>query len=133
MRIADVRLHHVAGTMQFPGEFWEERLIRPIDLYPRFAAEGPTHLPKVAEGQYRIETVFVEIETDDGAVGIGGPHPLQQAIGVVCRLRTPLLQQDEQAAERKWERLYQADVTGRKGGERRSTHDHQIARDGPET
>jgi L-rhamnonate dehydratase len=115
MRIADIRLHQVAGTMEFPGEFWEERLIRPVDLYPRFAAEGPTYLPKVAEGQYRIQAVFVEIETDDGAVGIGGPIPLEQAFVIDCELRPLLLEQDALATEVIWDALYRAAVHGRKG------------------
>jgi L-rhamnonate dehydratase len=115
MRIADVRLHQVAGTMAFPGEFWEERLIRPVDLYPRFAAEGPTHLSKVAEGQYRIEAVFVEIETDDGAAGIGGPIALEQAFVIDCELRPLLLRQDALATEVIWDVLYRAAVHGRKG------------------
>src|SRR5262249_61824139 len=116
MRIADVRLHQVAGTMQFPGEFWEERLIRPVDLYPRFAAEGPTHLPKVAEGQYRIETVFVEIETDDGAVGIGGALPPGQGVVVDWELRPPLLQQGAPGAEGVWGVLYWGAGAGGEGG-----------------
>ena len=47
------------GRMPFEGEFWEERLIRPVDLYPSFRAQGPEFLPKAGEGAYRIETFFV--------------------------------------------------------------------------
>jgi len=36
MRIADVRLRHVSGQMEFDREFWEERLIRPVDIYPAY-------------------------------------------------------------------------------------------------
>ena len=28
MKITDVRLFQLRGTMEFPGEFWEERLVR---------------------------------------------------------------------------------------------------------
>ena len=41
MRIADVRLRFVSGRMPFDGTFWEERLIRPVDLYPNYRAQGP--------------------------------------------------------------------------------------------
>jgi len=115
MNIADVRLRQVAGTMEFAGDFWEERLIRPVDLYPRFAAEGPGYLPKVADGRYRIETVFVEIETDDGALGIGGPIPLEQAFLIDRDLRPLLLGSDALAHEVVWDVLYRASVHGRKG------------------
>ena len=60
MRISDVRLRQVIGRMPFEGEFWEERLIRPVDLYPSFRAMGPELLPKAGDGAYRIETFFVE-------------------------------------------------------------------------
>jgi L-rhamnonate dehydratase len=115
MKIADVRLRQVAGTLHFPSEFWEERLIRPVDLYPRFAAEGPTFLPKMGEGRYRIETVFVEIETDDGAVGIGGPIPLEQAFVIDREMRPLLLESDAMAHEVIWDVLYRFGVHGRKG------------------
>ena len=75
MKIADVRLRQVAGTMAFEGEFWEDRVLRPIDVYPEFAAQGPGTIPRVGSGGYRIETIFVEIESDHGVVGIGGPTP----------------------------------------------------------
>ena len=53
MRISDVRLRQVSGRMPFEGEFWEERLIRPVDLYPSFRAMGPEFLPKAGDGAYR--------------------------------------------------------------------------------
>lgn len=115
MKIADVRLRQVTGTMEFDGEFWEERLIRPIDMYPRFAAEGPTWLPKTAEGRYRVETVFIEIESDDGAVGIGGPIPLEQAFIVDRELRPILMDSDPMAHEVIWDTMYRSAVHGRKG------------------
>jgi L-alanine-DL-glutamate epimerase-like enolase superfamily enzyme len=115
MKISDVRLRQVRGTLEFDGEFWEERLIRPIDMYPRFAAEGPTWLPKIAEGRYRVETVFIELETDDGAVGIGGPIPLEQAFIVDRELRPILLNSDPMAHEVIWDTLYRSAVHGRKG------------------
>ena len=39
MKITDVKLRLVSGTMPTTGEFWEERLIRPIDIYPEHKAE----------------------------------------------------------------------------------------------
>jgi hypothetical protein len=56
MRIADVRLQQVTGRMPFAGEFWEERLIRPVDIYPAYRALGPGVLPTAGDGAYRIDT-----------------------------------------------------------------------------
>ena len=73
MKITEVRLFQVRGTMEFPGEFWEERLIRPIDIYPEHKAEGPAWLEKLEEGTLPDESIFLEIVTDEGVNGIGGP------------------------------------------------------------
>ena len=113
MRIGDVRLRHVSGRMPFDGEFWEERLIRPVDIYPAYRAQGPEVLPKADDGTYRIETFFVEIESDDGLVGIGGPIPLDQAFVIDVNLRQHLLGLDPLAHELVWDILYRASVHGR--------------------
>ena len=115
MKIADVRLREVQGTMEFPGEFWEERLIRPVDLYPRFRAEGATFLPKLDDGNYRINAHFVEIVSDEGAVGIGGPIPIEQAFLIHHELRPVIQGLDPLAHEVVWDTMYRAAVHGRKG------------------
>jgi L-alanine-DL-glutamate epimerase-like enolase superfamily enzyme len=103
--------------MESPGEFWEERLVRPIDMYPRFRAQGPGYLAKVSEGRYRIESVFVEIVTDEGAIGIGGPIPIEQAFLIATEMRSVLLDSDPIAHEVIWDTLYRSAVHGRKGVE----------------
>jgi L-alanine-DL-glutamate epimerase-like enolase superfamily enzyme len=115
MKIAEVRLREVAGTMDFAGDFWEDRLVRPIDLYPRFRAAGPEHLPRVGEGRYRIKTYFVEIVADEGAIGIGGPIPLDQAFIIDQELRPYLEGADPLATEVVWDTMYRGLVHGRKG------------------
>ena len=115
MRIADVRLRFVSGRMPFDGTFWEERLIRPIDVYPEYASAGPDVLPRLDDGSYRIETFFVELETDDGAIGIGGPISRDLAFIIDSELRRYLIGADPIAHERLWDTLYRAAVHGRKG------------------
>ena len=34
MKITAVRLLRLSGTLQTEGPLWEERLVRPIDIYP---------------------------------------------------------------------------------------------------
>jgi L-rhamnonate dehydratase len=115
VHIADVRLRHVTGRMSFDGEFWEERLIRPVDIYPRFRAMGPEVLPKAGDGAYRIEAYFVEIESDEGVIGIGGPIPRELAFLIDVELKPYLLGADPLANEVVWDTLYRASVHGRKG------------------
>ena len=115
MHIGDVRLRHVTGRMAFDGEFWEERLIRPVDIYPSYRAQGPEVLARATDGTYRIEAFFVEIESDEGVVGIAGPVTRQQAFSVDVELRPYLMGADPLAHEMVWDTLYRASVHGRKG------------------
>jgi L-rhamnonate dehydratase len=114
MKITEVRLREVQGTMPFDGEFWEERLVRPIDIYPRFRALGPEFLPKV-DGGYRIKAHFVEIVSDEGLTGIGGPIPIEQAFLIYHDLRPLLEGGDPLANEVLWDMMYRGAVHGRKG------------------
>ena len=41
VRITNVRVRQVTGTMATEGPFWEERLVRPIDIYPEYRREQP--------------------------------------------------------------------------------------------
>src|SRR5437764_12135407 len=113
MRITDIRLRQLTGRMPLDGPFWEERLIRPVDVYPAYRAQGPDVLPIASEGGYRIETYFVDIESDEGVVGIGGPIPIRQAFGIDVDLGPHLLGLDPLAHELVWATLYRASVPGR--------------------
>jgi L-alanine-DL-glutamate epimerase-like enolase superfamily enzyme len=115
MKIADVRLFHLRGTMEFPGEFWEERLVRPIDVYPEHKSEGPAWLEKLDEGKYRMSSIFLEIVTDDGVSGIGGPITLEYAFIVDTQLKALLVGADPLANELLWDKMYRHSVHGRKG------------------
>ncbi|MBV9326943.1 MAG: mandelate racemase/muconate lactonizing protein [Chloroflexi bacterium] len=115
MRIEDVRLRYVSGRMPFDGTFWEERLIRPVDVYPEYGRRGPDSLAKLDDGSYRVEAFFIELESDEGVVGIGGPVPRELAFVVDNELRPYLLGSDPIAHERLWDTLYRASVHGRKG------------------
>lgn len=115
MHIADIRLRHVSGRMPFDGTFWEERLIRPIDVYPEYDRWGPEVLPRLDNRTYRIETFFVELESNEGVVGTGGPISRDQAFLIDSELRPYLSGADPLAHERVWDTLYRASVHGRKG------------------
>jgi L-rhamnonate dehydratase len=117
VKIAAVRCVEYTGTMEHPGVFWEERLIRPVDIYPQFRAEGATFLPRSGSGSYRMTSVFVHVETDAGVSGTAGPITREQAHLVQAGLAPLLTGQDPLATEYLWDVMYRSAVHGRKGVE----------------
>src|SRR6476646_12226030 len=117
MKITAVRCVQYTGTMDFPGVFWEERLIRPVDIYPQYKAESE-HWPAPGQhGTYQMASTFVHIETDTGISGTGGPITADQAFIIKRGMEHYLLGADPLAIERLWDILYRAAVHGRKGVE----------------
>lgn len=115
MKITHVRVFQVEGVMDHAGTFWEERLIRPVDIYPEHREEGATWLEPHGPDRYRIVAHFVEIGTDAGITGIGGPMPADQAFVIATQLKPLLIGHDPLAIERIWDRMYRYMVHGRKG------------------
>ena len=116
MKITSVRLRRLSGTMQTDGAMWEDRLVRPIDVYPDYRArddfEGGT---QVGANRFAITACFVQIETDEGVTGIGGPVPDGVAAIVAGRLREMLLGRDPIAHEMLWDQMHRLMVHGRQG------------------
>ena len=115
MHIADVRLRRLEGVLPTDGDLWEQRLVRPLDVYPEYREredhEGGVQTP---EG-FRVVSHFVEIETDDGHVGRAGPVPEQVAYIVARDLRHLLLGADPVAGEKLWDQMHRSQVHGRAG------------------
>lgn len=117
MKITGVRVYELQGVLEHEEEFWEERLLRPLDIYPEHRAEGAHEMFAVGGGRYRISAYFVDIDTDEGVSGRGGPLPREQAFIIQTQLAPLLLGHDPLASERLWDRMYRAQVHGRKGTE----------------
>jgi L-rhamnonate dehydratase len=115
MRITDVRLRSVTGTLPFEGVFWEERLIQPLDIYPEYRNRGRLEMNDTNERGVPISSVFVEIETDEGITGIGGPISLDVAFIVERQFKKYLIGEDPRFNERLWDIMYRSAVHGRKG------------------
>jgi L-alanine-DL-glutamate epimerase-like enolase superfamily enzyme len=102
--------------MQTAGPFWEERLVRPIDIYPEYRIrddfEGGVQRDAT---HFWVEQYFVRIETDEGLHGIAGPLPEMVALFVAKRLRPILLNQDPIAHEKLWDQMHRIMVHGRQG------------------
>ena len=72
MKITAVRIFEVQGVMEHEGEYWEERLNRPLDIYPEHKVEGPHWAERtrsLGQGKVQITLHFVRIETDNGVSG----------------------------------------------------------------
>ena len=65
MKITKVRLRQVEGVMKHPDPFWEERLVRPVDVYPKFKAEGPSRCT-------------IELEPEDNSVKLTITHEIDR-------------------------------------------------------
>ncbi len=117
MKITRFRLREVTGTFPSAEPFWQERLIRPIDVYPEHRAQPalPAIPVRLDDGLNQIRTVFLEIETDEGVTGLGGPMEHDVAFVIDQAFAPLLLGEDALATERLWDKMYRAAVHGRKG------------------
>src|SRR6478736_792478 len=111
--IGRMRLWKVSGPSGRPDDFWEERLVMPLDIHPEHRS--------VADADFDTQSgpvatsIFVELETTDGATGIGGPIDPDTAHVIDQQLRSLIEGADALANERLWDRLYRSQVHGRKG------------------
>ena len=116
MKITDLRLRQLEGVMEHPDPFWEERLIRPQDVYPEYRAEGvPGNPASLGEGRYRMRSAFLEVHTDEGVVGLSGPLSAREAFVIDTQLRPILMGADPLAGELLWDQMYRIAIHGRKG------------------
>jgi len=111
MKIKDARFFRLRSGRPIPKGFWEERLVRPVDIYERFRKEGPSR-----PGEEEVfEQAFLEITTDEDERGIFGPVSDSVAMIVQRNLRPVILGEDPFAVEKIWDIMYRSQVHGRKG------------------
>jgi len=115
VKIQSVTYRQLQGVMEHQGDFWEERLCRPLDIYPEHRAEGAGGLERIGQDKYRIVSGFIQIGTDDGIVGIAGPVTGSVGRTILGSLKGLLMGQDPRAVELLWDKMYRASVHGRKG------------------
>ena len=119
MKITDLRLRQLTGSFEHEGDFWEERLNRPIDVYPEHKSDGPGGRfgtpTRLADGRYQLRAVYLQIDTDEGVSGLAGPVIGEVAYLIDQTFRTLLIGQDPRPTERLWDEMYRHAVSGRKG------------------
>ena len=117
-QITNVRIRHVFGTIETEGEFWEDRLVMPLDVYEEFRVSKRRANVVTEQGQPNRmdhDAYFIQIETDDGAIGIGGPVEETVAYLVDKQLTPLLLNRDPMATEFLWDIMHRSQVHGRHG------------------
>ncbi len=117
MKITNVRLRQVQGELDSAGDIWEERLVRPIDIYPEHKAETGVnfHQSRNSRGLYDVNAVFVYIETDEDVTGFLGPMAEEDAYFIDTQITPFILGEDPTATERLWDKMYRFLIHGRKG------------------
>lgn len=117
MKITNVRLRQVEGELEYEGEFWEERLVRPIDVYPEHKAEAGLGIYQTrnAAGNYAIKSAFIYVETDDGVEGVFGPMSVDDAYFIDTQIAPFIIGEDPTATERIWDKMYKFLIHSRKG------------------
>ena len=115
MKITNLKLQELYGVMEHPDPFWEERLVRPQDIYPEYRKQGADYSTSLGNGRYAIRAVFLEIHTDSGVVGLSGPCSRSEAFIIDTALRPLLVGNDPLAIERLWDVMYRSMIHGRKG------------------
>ena len=112
MKITNLRLRRLSGTMEVDGPFFEERLVRPLDIYPDFRSRGPGE--QTDDRHFRVSETFLQIETDEGVSGICGSVGNGVAFHV-SQLASLLIGKDPLATEYLWDVMFRSSVHGRQG------------------
>jgi L-rhamnonate dehydratase len=115
MIITEIRIRRIEGTLPTTAPLWEERLVRPIDVYPEYRDRDDFEGGVQRADGFDIVTFFVEVHTDAGLVGRGGPITEGVASIIARELRPHLLGTDPIAGEQIWDRLHRSQVHGRQG------------------
>ena len=115
MKITGLRYVLLKGKLDYEGPLGEERLVRPVDIYPEFRAMGPGW---PANGQteppYEMQQLFLFIDTDQGVSGIWGSISRGLAHQIEA-LKPALIGENPHAVERIWDKMYRHAIHGRKG------------------
>jgi len=106
----------VKGELAYAGPLGEERLVRPIDIYPEFRAVGPNWPLGGASGPlYPLKQAFLFIDTDEGISGTWGPVS-PQLLSIIAHTLSPVVVgENPHAVERIWDKMYRHAIHGRKG------------------
>jgi L-rhamnonate dehydratase len=116
VKITNVRFVQVKGMWSYDGPLWEERLVRPVDIYPELDVAG-SNVPfsRKSESPYPLEAIFLFIDTDQGVSGMFGSIEKSSAQIIANQFARILIGENPHAVERIWDKMYRQAIHGRKG------------------
>jgi L-alanine-DL-glutamate epimerase-like enolase superfamily enzyme len=115
VKITTMRYVSVKGQLDYDGVLAVERLVRPLDIYPEFRAEGTRwQVGGQKVPPYPLERGFLFIDTDEGVSGIWGGIS-QDLADRIAGLKPVLIGENPHAVERIWDKMYRHSIHGRKG------------------
>ena len=116
MKITGLRYVQLKGTLDYDGPIGEERLVRPVDIYPEYRALPAAWPLGGQEGSpYAMTHLYLYIDTDAGVSGAWGPVSRNLARTIESSLKGILLGENPHAIERIWDKMYRHAIHGRKG------------------
>jgi len=115
MKITKLKLRKLEGTFKSNGVFWEERLVRPIDIYPEYSEESHENSNLQSGEIVNTSSIFVEIHTDEGIYGTAGPIDTAHSDIIEKSLSSILIGKDPLAIELLWDQMHRLSVHGRQG------------------
>ena len=115
MKITKLVIRNLSGHFESDGEFWEERLVRPIDIYPEYEIEKHENWSLQKNKNVSTNSIFVEIHTDNDMYGTAGPIDSLQADVIEKSLSKIILGKDPLAIELLWDQMHRINVHGRQG------------------
>ena len=65
-KITEVKIRNLHGSFESDGIFWEDRLVRPIDIYPEYADQNHENNDLQKGNIVSTSSIFIEIHTSDG-------------------------------------------------------------------
>lgn len=115
MKITNVKIRKLQGSFKSKGIFWEDRLVRPIDIYPEYANQGHENNGFQKKDIVKTSSIFIEIHTDEGLYGTAGPIDSSHADIVEKSLSQIIIGKDALAIELIWDQMHRLSVHGRQG------------------
>ena len=118
MNVTNVKVIVLKGEREYEGQYYEDRLVKPTDMYEEFRVAGQgldDNLPHaLSPGRIAVTSRFVVVETDSGLSGMFGPIALEPAM-ICLNMGKMLRGQDALAANKLWDILHRGSIHGRKG------------------
>ncbi|WP_328912258.1 MULTISPECIES: enolase C-terminal domain-like protein [unclassified Streptomyces] len=126
MKITAIRLRRVRGTAETEGPHWEDRAVRPLDVYPHYredrwrpeVGQAVTYFERgeqIDDHHLRLASTFLQIDTDEGVSGVAGPLAPSAAMLVGLHLAPVVTGCDPLASEYLWDVMHRTLSHGRQG------------------